>query len=265
MTTDMREFGGKVALITGTTGIALATARRLAAGGASIVACGIVEDANAALRAELEQSGAKALVLTVDVAERDQVRDAVAAGVGCFGGLDIIVNSAAVHPYGTATTTDFETWNRAMAVNVGSIYLTAHFGIPEMIGRGGGAIVNVSSVQGFACQQDVAAYATTKGAIHTLTRSLALDYARAGVRVNSVSPGSIRTPILERAARAGAGPDVDVEAAFRRFGEAHPLGRIGEPEEVAELIAFLCSSKASFCTGADYRIDGGLTAGIGVK
>jgi len=127
------------------------------------------------------------------------------------------------------------------------------------------SIVNVSSVQGFACQQDVAAYATTKGAIHTLTRSLALDYARAGVRVNSVSPGSIRTPILERAARAGAGPDVDVEAAFRRFGEAHPLGRIGEPEEVAELIAFLCSSKASFCTGADYRIDGGLTAGIGVK
>ena len=251
MTTDMREFGGKVALITGTTGIALATARRLAAGGASIVACGIVEDANAALRAELERGGVKALVLTVDVAERDQVRDAVAAGVGCFGGLDIIVNSAAVHPYGTATTTDFETWNRAMAVNVGSIYLTA--------------IVNVSSVQGFACQQDVAAYATTKGAIHTLTRSLALDYARAGVRVNSVSPGSIRTPILERAARAGAGPDVDVEAAFRRFGEAHPLGRIGEPEEVAELIAFLCSSKASFCTGADYRIDGGLTAGIGVK
>ncbi|RLP25252.1 SDR family oxidoreductase [Mesorhizobium sp. YM1C-6-2] len=257
----MSEFSGKVALITGTTGIALATARRLASGGAAIVACGIVEEANAALQAEL----ADALVLSADVSVPDQVRAAVAAGVDRFGGLDIIVNSAAVHPYGTATSTDFETWNKAMSVNVGSIYLTAHFGIPEMIKRGGGAIVNVSSVQGFACQQNVAAYATTKGAIHTLTRSLALDYARSGIRVNSVSPGSIRTPILEKAARGENGTDADVEAAYKRFGEAHPIGRIGEPEEVAELIAFLCSSKAGFCTGADYKIDGGLTAGIGVK
>ncbi len=257
----MSEFSGKVALITGTTGIALATARRLASGGAAIVACGIVKEANAALQAELVD----ALVLTADVSVPDQVRDAVAAGVDRFGGLDIVVNSAAVHPYGTATSTDFETWNKAMSVNIGSIYLTAHFGIPEMIKRGGGAIVNVSSVQGFACQQNVAAYATTKGAIHTLTRSLALDYARSGIRVNSVSPGSIRTPILEKAARGENGTDADVEAAYKRFGEAHPIGRIGEPEEVAELIAFLCSSKAGFCTGADYKIDGGLTAGIGVK
>jgi meso-butanediol dehydrogenase/(S,S)-butanediol dehydrogenase/diacetyl reductase len=261
----MSEFSGKVALVTGTTGIALATARRLASGGAAIVACGIVKEANAALQAELDRSGANALVLTVDVSAPDQVRDAVEAGVDRFGGLDIIVNSAAVHPYGTATTTDFETWNRAMSVNVGSIYLTAHFGIPEMIKRGGGAIVNVASVQGFACQENVAAYATTKGAIHTLTRSLALDYARSGIRVNSVSPGSIRTPILEKAARGENGTDADVEAAYKRFGEAHPIGRIGEPEEVAELIAFLCSSKAGFCTGADYKIDGGLTAGIGVR
>ena len=92
-----------------------------------------------------------------------------------------------------------------MAVNVGSIYLTAHFGIPEMVRRGGGAIVNVASVQGFACQQNVAAYATTKGAIHALTRSMALDHAGQGIRVNSVSPGSIRTPILERAARGEGG------------------------------------------------------------
>ena len=261
----MKDFDGKVALVTGTTGIGLATARRLAAGGAAIVACGIDRAANAALQAELESSAAGALVIGADVSVPDQVRDAVAAGVERFGGLDIIVNSAAVHPYGTATSTDFETWNRAMSVNVGSIYLTAHFGIPEMVRRGGGAIVNVASVQGFACQQNVAAYATTKGAIHTLTRSLALDYAAAGIRVNSVSPGSIRTPILEKAARGDNGSDADVEEAYKRFGEAHPIGRIGEPEEVAELIAFLCSSKAGFCTGADYKIDGGLTAGIGVK
>ncbi|MER8411552.1 MULTISPECIES: SDR family oxidoreductase [unclassified Mesorhizobium] len=261
----MKDFDGKVALVTGTTGIGLATARRLAAGGAAIVACGIDRAANAALKWELESSAAGALVIGADVSVPDQVRDAVATGVERFGGLDIIVNSAAVHPYGTATSTDFETWNRAMSVNVGSIYLTAHFGIPEMVRRGGGAIINVASVQGFACQQNVAAYATTKGAIHTLTRALALDHARSGIRVNSVSPGSIRTPILEKAARGENGTDADVEAAYKRFGEAHPIGRIGEPEEVAELIAFLCSSKAGFCTGADYKIDGGLTAGIGVK
>jgi meso-butanediol dehydrogenase/(S,S)-butanediol dehydrogenase/diacetyl reductase len=261
----MTDFEGKVALVTGTTGIGLATARRLAAGGAAIIACGIDQAANAAMRGEFGQSGAGALVIDADVSLPDQVRDAVARGVERLGGLDIIVNSAAVHPYGTATSTDFDTWNQAMSVNIGSIYLTAHFGIPEMIRRGGGAIVNVASVQGFACQQNVAAYATTKGAIHTLTRALALDHARSGIRVNSVSPGSIRTPILEKAARGQDGTDADVEAAYKRFGEAHPLGRIGEPEEVAELIAFLCSAKAGFCTGADYKIDGGLTAGIGVK
>jgi len=261
----MKDFDGKVALVTGTTGIGLASARRLAEGGAAILACGIDKSANAAMQATLDGAGAAALVVTADVSVPDEVARAVAAGVARFGGLDIIVNSAAVHPYGTATSTDFETWNRAMSVNVGSIYLTARFGIPEMIKRGGGAIVNVASVQGHACQQNVAAYATTKGAIHTLTRSLALDYARQGIRVNSVSPGSIRTPILERAARGDSGTDVDVEEAYRRFGDAHPIGRIGEPEEVAELIAFLCSSKAGFCTGADYKIDGGLTAGIGVK
>jgi len=260
----MKDFEGKVALVTGTTGISRATALRLAEGGAAIVALGIETGANAKLQAELERLGAPALVLATDVSVSEQVEKAIAAGVERFGGLDVIVNSAAVHPYGTATGTDFETWNRAMSVNVGSIYLTAHFGIPHMIGRGGGAIVNVASVQGHACQENVAAYATTKGAIHALTRSLALDYARRGIRVNSVSPGSVRSPILERAARADD-PDADIEAAFRRFGEAHPIGRIGEPEEVAELIAFLCSAKAGFCTGADYKIDGGLTAGLGVK
>lgn len=261
----MSEFEGKVALVTGTTGIGLATGLRLAEGGASIVALGIDGAANAAMQAQFDGSGQSALVLQVDVSVAEAVRVAVETAAERFGGLDIIVNSAAVHPYGTATTTEPEIWAYTMAVNVGSIYLTAHYGIPQMVRRGGGSIVNVASVQGFACQENVAAYATTKGAIHTLTRSLALDYARHGIRVNSVSPGSIRTPILEKAARGASGTDADVEEAYKRFGAAHPLGRIGEPQEVAELIAFLCSSKASFCTGADYRIDGGLTAGIGVK
>ena len=174
------------------------------------------------------------------------------------------VNSAAIHPYGTATETDLETWNRCLSVNVTGIFLFARFCIPEMKKRAAGAIVNVASVQGHACQHGVAAYATSKGAILSFTRALALDYAADGIRVNSISPGSIATPMLELAARTFS-PELPVDKVFKRFGEAHPLGRIGTPEEVAELAAFLVSSRASFCTGGDYLVDGGLIAGLAVK
>lgn len=261
----MTEFFGKVALVTGTTGIGRASALRLARGGASVLACGIDKAANAKLAEEAMELGLPIHPHLTDVSVESEVEGAVAEVVRRYGGLDIIVNSAAVHPYGTVTNTAFETWTRCMAVNVGSIYLTAHFGVPEMAKRGGGAIVNISSVQGFNCQQNVAAYVASKGAIHALTRAMALDHADQKIRVNSISPGSIRTPILEHAARTYGGEGVTVEQAFARFGAAHPLGRIGEPEEVAELVAFLASDKAAFCTGSDYKIDGGLTAGIGVK
>ena len=259
------DFTGKVALVTGTTGIGLACAVRLAQGGAKVLACGIDEAANAALAVHAAARNLAIHPRKTDVSVPDQVGAAVAEAVSRFGGLDIIVNSAAVHPYGTVVSTDFETWARCMAVNVGSIYLTAHFGVPELAQRGGGAIVNISSVQGHNCQQNVAAYVATKGAIHALTRAMALDHADQKIRVNSVSPGSVRTPILEMAARTYGGAGVTVEQAFQRFGAAHPIGRIGEPGEVAELVAFLVSDKAGFITGSDYRIDGGLTAGIGVK
>ena len=199
-----------------------------------------------------------------DVSHAEAVRSLVARTVARLGGLDIIVNAAAIHVFGNVLETDPEAWNRSMAVNVGSIYLLAHFGIPEMKKHGGGAIINLASVQGYACQRAVAAYATSKGAIHSLTRALALDHAGDNIRVNSISPGSIRTPMLERSAQHFA-PGVPVEESFRRFGSQHPLGRIGTPEEVAELAAFLASDRAGFCTGGDYLIDGGLLAGIGVE
>ena len=261
----MKDFTGKVALVTGTTGIGRASAIRLAQGGASVLSCGIDTAANAALAQDAQAMALSIHPWTADMSVEPQVAAAVAEAVRRFDGLDIIVNSAAIHPYGTTVTTDFDTWTRCMAVNVGSIFLTAHFGVPELARRGGGAIVNISSVQGFNCQQNVAAYVASKGAIHALTRAMALDHADQQIRVNSISPGSVRTPILELAARTYGGSGVSIEEAFARFGAAHPLGRIGEPEEVAELVAFLASDKAAFCTGSDYKIDGGLTAGIGVK
>lgn len=259
----MIDFTGKVALVTGTTGIGRAAALRFAGLGAKVLAVGIDRDGNGALAADGARHGL--VVRPADVADPDQVSAAVAEAVDRFGGLDVIVNAAAVHPYGDAVTTSPETFARCLAVNVGSIHLTAHFGVPHMRRRGGGAIVNLSSVQGHACQPGVAAYVASKGAIHALTRAMALDFAADRIRVVSVSPGSVRTPILALAARTFDGEAADVDAVFARFGAAHPIGRIGEPEEIADLIAYLASDRAGFITGSDHVIDGGLTAGIGVR
>ena len=259
------EFADKVALVTGTTGIGRASAFRLAQGGARVVALGIDEGANAALTDAASAAALSIVTRHTDVAAPESVQAAVAGIIAGFGGLDIIVNSAAVHPYGDAVQTSPGIFARCMAVNVGSIHLTAHFGVPEMRKRGGGVIVNISSVQGFSCQSGVAAYVASKGAIHALTRAMALDFAPDRIRVVSVSPGSVRTPILALAARTFDGPDTDIDAVFARFGAAHPIGRIAEPEEIADLVAFLASGKAGFITGSDHRIDGGLTAGIGVR
>ena len=260
----MKEFSGKVALVTGTTGVGRAIALRFAAGGAQVVACGIEPAGNQALADDAQKLGLTIRVERCDISELETVRSIVAKTVDRFGGVDIIVNAAAIHPFGTVVDTDLATWNRCMMVNVGSIYLLAHLSIPEMKKRGGGSIINLASVQGYACQRGVAAYATSKGAIHSLTRALALDHAADNIRVNSISPGSVRTPMLARSA-AHFAPDLSAEEAFARFGAAHPLGRIGTPEEVAELAAFLASDKAGFCTGGDYLVDGGLLAGIGVQ
>ena len=255
------DFDGKIALVTGTTGIARAVAIKLSLEGAKVVALGIDQVGNDALAADAPSI----MTRRTDVSVAADVGAAVREIENRFGRLDVIVNSAAVHPYGDAVSTSPELFAKCLAVNAGSIHLTAHFGVPLMRKTGGGVIVNVSSVQGHACQAGVMAYVASKGAIHAMTRAMALDFAPDKIRVVSVSPGSVRTPILALAARTLDGPNADIDAVFARFGAAHPIGRIGEPEEVADFIAFLASDKAGFISGSDHVIDGALTAGIGVK
>ena len=191
---------GKVAIVTGTTGIGRAIAKRFAAGGASVLACGIDVAANNELARDAAANGLSIRVEECDVTQAEAVQAVVAKAANEFGGLDMIVNAAAFHPFGTVVETDLESWNRCMMVNVAGIYLLGHFGIPQMKKRGGGAIINLASVQGHACQRGVAAYAASKGAVHSLTRAMALDHASDNIRVNSISPGSIHTPMLERSA-----------------------------------------------------------------
>src|ERR1700712_922459 len=183
----MAETKQRVALVTGTTGIGRATALHLAREGLAVLAFGIDVDGNAALAAEA--GGLPLIVRRGDGSGPDDVGSAVASAEAAFGGLDIIVNAAAVHPYGDAVTTDAATFAHCMAVNVGGVHLTAQHGVPAMRRRGGGVIINLSSVQGHACQPGVMAYVASKGAIHAMTRAMALDFASDGIRVLSVSPG----------------------------------------------------------------------------
>lgn len=257
-----REFDGKVAVVTGSSGIGLAAALKLAQEGARVFLGGIDDDYNAAAA---QKAKATALsVHKVDVADEAQVAAWMKDAGTEAGGIDILVNAAAIQTYGDIETTDAAHWDRVMGINLRACYLTSHHVYPYMKPRGAGSIIHVASVQGHANQNNVLAYATTKGAVHALTRAMAVDCAKHNIRVNSVSPGSVRTPLLEFAAQEIAGAGNPIEETIASFGEAHPMGRVGTIDETSELIAFLASERAGFCTGGDYLIDGGLTAHIGV-
>lgn len=256
-----QEFSGKIALVTGSSGIGLGAALRLAKGGAKVFVCGIDDAHNQA--AETAAQGLDVNVAKVDVSDEAHVSDWIAAIGATEGRIDILVNAAAIQTYGDITSTDSAHWDKVMAINLRSCFLTSHHAYPFMK-AGGGSIVHVSSVQGHANQYGVLAYATTKGAIHAMTRAMAVDCAKDKVRVNSISPGSIRTPLLEFAAQEVAGPGKDIEPTIAQFGAAHPIGRVGTIDETSELVAFLASPRSGFCTGGDYLVDGGLTAYLGV-
>jgi NAD(P)-dependent dehydrogenase (short-subunit alcohol dehydrogenase family) len=255
-----KEFAGKTALVTGgAMGIGAAVAELLAARGANVAIVDRARDEAEALAKRLSGNGAKIIVIPTDVAVGEAVKAAVARTVDAFGALDIVSNNAGIQRYGTVETTSEAEWDEVIDVNLKSVYLVCHHAIAHLKARRG-AIVNMASVQSFATQRSVAAYTTGKHGLIGLTRSMALDFAGDGVRVNAVAPGSVDSPML----RWAVGLDRDPEALMKTVNRMHPLGRIAAPREVAEAVAFLASERASFVmTGATLVVDGGLLLPLG--
>lgn len=203
----------------------------------------------------------RVVFIPADVSRSEGAWDVVQRTVAAFGGVDILFNNAGIQPqesYKTVEDLDEAVWDRVMDVNVKSCFLLCKYAIPEMRKRGGGVIINNASAQGLQSQKLVPAYAASKGAMLSLTRNLALDYAEEHIRVVAICPGSVDTPML-RATAAMAMPQ-DPERALAEWAQKHPLRRIARPEELAEVVLFLASDKASFITGEYVCVDGGLMA-----
>lgn len=253
----MARFHDRVAVVTGAGGgIGLATAQSFAREGACVALVDLQQDLLDQAVALINEAGGRAIGICADVSKVEDAQHSAEQTAAAFGAIDVLINNAAIELYGTVVEMPEDQWDRVVAVNVRGVYLMSRFCIPHISLRGGGAIVNVASVQAFVCLPRSAAYVATKGAVVALTRAMALDHAAEHIRVNCVCPGSIETPLLKYAAEQ----EEDPGAAFAEWARRHPIGRIGKPEEVAAMILFLASDDASFATGAPYLVDGGLSA-----
>ena len=257
--TNSGRVAGKIAIVSGAAaGIGRATALRLAEEGAKICLGDIDRTGAESCAADIRARGGEAFPLALDVAEEADWRRIIDATVERFGGLDILVNNAGIAFAAGLENTTTEQWRRIMAVNVDSVFFGCKYALPAMRESGGGAIVNISSILGLVGSPVQAAYNATKGAVRLFTKGVALECAEAGwnIRVNSVHPAYIRTPMVERYAETWGSLKKGLEA----LGDLHPIGRVGEAEEVANAVLYLASDEAKFVTGAELLIDGGYTA-----
>jgi meso-butanediol dehydrogenase/(S,S)-butanediol dehydrogenase/diacetyl reductase len=253
------RFDGKVAVITaGGSGIGAATARRFTQEGAAVVIADLSGKRAEEVTTGITASGGKAVCIKMDAADPEGVQAAIKLALDAYGRLDIMFNNAGAADAAPLEETTLESWNRVLAVTLTSTFLGMKYCLPIMRRQGGGAIVNTASVSGTGGDYGLSSYNAAKAGVINLTRAAAIENAQFKIRVNCVCPGAINT----RAAQILGG---DRAEEFRRMqAKAHPLGRMGEPEEIANTVLFLASDEASFITGAAIMVDGGVTAGTGL-
>jgi NAD(P)-dependent dehydrogenase (short-subunit alcohol dehydrogenase family) len=248
-----KQFDGKVVFVTGaTSGIGRACAINFAKHGAKVVCVGRNLTALQDVANEISNAGSEGLTIRADLSKEAEANEAVSQALATLGGIDVLINAAGHISNGTIENTSLAAWDEMLNVNVRAIFNLMQKALPSLIERKGN-IVNVSSVTGLRAFPGVLAYCVSKAALDQLTRCSALELAAKGVRVNAVNPGVVRTEIHKR-----GGMSDDNYAAFLEHSKTtHPLGRVGQPQEIADLVLFLASGHASWVTGATYSIDGG--------
>ena len=249
----MERLDGKVALISGgARGQGATEAKLFAQEGAKVVLGDLLDDEGRKVEEMIRELGGEATYVHLDVTEEQDWRAAIKVAIDRYGKLDILVNNAGIFPMAQVEETTGELWDQVMEVNAKGVFLGTKYAIPEMRNAGGGSIINISSVAGLVGSTVAAAYGASKGAVRIFTKSAAIQYAKDGIRVNSIHPGVIETPMT-----ADLLAD---EARRQRFLERSPLGRFGSSEDVAYGALYLASEESSFVTGSELVIDGGVTA-----